>query len=58
MNKQQLWQLTPNGKGLYILTLDGPEGTDKIWINEEELVALKQFLNVLDLPVNPDDLPL
>lgn len=53
-----MWRLTPNGKGLYILTLDSTEGSEKIWLNEEELTALKQYLNLLDLSVNPDDLPL
>lgn len=57
MNKQNNWSLTPNGKGLFILTLEGPEGTDKLWIDQDELIALKQYLNVLDLPLE-NDLPL
>lgn len=57
MNKQNKWSLTPNGKGLYILTLEGEEGTDRLWVDQEELIALKQLLASLDLPLE-NDLPL
>lgn len=58
MNNQQLWRLTPNGKGLFILTLEGEEAVEKIWVSEDELTALKQYLNTLDLPLDPNDLPI
>lgn len=57
MNKQQSWSLTENGKGLYILTLSGPEGVDRLWVDSDELISLKQFLASLDLPLE-NDLPL
>lgn len=53
-----MWRLTPNGKGLFILTLEGEEAVEKIWVSEEELIALKQYLNVLDIPLDPNDLPI
>ena len=58
MNKQNSWSLTENGKGLYILTLDGEEGVDKVWVSSDELISLKQFLSSLDLPLDQNDLPL
>lgn len=57
MNKQQAWSLTTNGMGLYTLTLISTEGEDKIWVDENELIQLKQFLASLDLPLE-NDLPL
>ena len=58
MNQQTNWSLKANGKGLYILTLEGPEGTDKLWVSNDELISLKQFLASLDLPLDPNELPL
>ena len=52
------WKLLPNGKGLYILTLEGFEGVDKIWITDEELGKLKMFLNSIEIPQPENELPL
>lgn len=52
------WTLLPNGKGLYILTLAGSEGTDKIWVSDEELGKLKLFLNTIEVPLPENELPL
>jgi len=52
------WKLLPNGKGLYVLTLESTEGTDKCWVNEEELFKLKALLNSLEIPQPENELPL
>lgn len=58
MNQQNNWSLKANGKGLYILKLEGPEGVDQLWVSDDELIELKQFLASLDLPLSPNELPL
>ena len=58
MNNETKWTLSPNGLGLYILTLEGTEGTDKIWVTEEELAKLKMFLNSMEIPQPEGELPL
>ena len=58
MNNQTMWKLTPNGLDLFILTLTGPEGVDKIYVDQDELIALKQLLETLNLPLDPNELPL
>jgi hypothetical protein len=52
------WKLLPNGKGLYILTLEGLEGVDKMWVSDEELGKLKMFLNSIEIPQPENELPL
>ena len=58
MDNETKWTLSPNGLGLYILTLEGLEGVDKLWLDEEELVKLRDYLNTLGLPLNLNELPL
>lgn len=45
-------------KGLYILTLDGPEGQDKVYLDQEELSKLKLLLNSMEIPLPNNELPL
>ena len=45
-------------KGLYILTLDGPEGQDKVYLDQEELSKLKLLLNSIEIPLPNEELPL
>ena len=45
-------------KGLYILTLDGPEGQDKVYLDQEELGKLKLLLNSIEIPLPNNELPL
>ena len=58
MNQQTNWSLKANGKGLYILKLESSEGIDQLWVSDDELIELKQFLACLDLPLSPNELPL
>ena len=58
MKAESKWTLLPNGKGLYILTLNGSEGTDKLWLDEEELLKLRMYLNTVPLPFPENELPL
>lgn len=58
MNQQTKWSLKANGKGLYILKLESAEGVDQLWVSDDELIELKQFLTSLDLPLSPNELPL
>lgn len=58
MNETTKWTLTPNGLGLFILTITGPEGTDKMWLDTDELIKLKLFLSTVDVPLPEGELPL
>lgn len=59
MKDETKWKLESiDSKGLYILTLNGPEGTDKIYLDQDELIKLKQFLLTFEIPLPENELPL
>ena len=58
MNETNNWSLQQNGKGLYILTLSSNEGTEKMWVSDDELFNLKLLLNSLEIPFPANELPL